>query len=122
MKTKNFSIRARGQSIKYAWEGVNAFFGQQHNAIIHLFITVGVFMAAIFLDIRFYEMLALVLATGFVWVAELFNTAIEAVMDHLSPEKHSRVKFIKDVSAAAVLLSAFTAIVVGALIFIPKLF
>ncbi|HEX7902540.1 MAG TPA: diacylglycerol kinase family protein [Chitinophagaceae bacterium] len=122
MKTKNFSLRERAHSIKYAWEGIHAFFDQQHNAIIHLFATVGVIAFAVFLDSSFYEMIALILAIGFVWVSEIFNTAIEAIMDHVSPDQHPKVKLIKDVSAAAVLVSSLTAIVVGLIIFIPKLF
>ena len=122
MQTKSFSFRARARSIKYAWEGVNAFFHEQHNAIIYAFFTAGVFMAAVFFDISSYEMISLVLVTGFVWTAEIFNTAIEAIMDHVSPDKHPKVKMIKDVSAAAVLVSSITAIIVGLMIFIPKLF
>lgn len=66
------------------------------------------------------EFLILILSTGFVWVAEIFNTVVEAIMDHLSPEIHHRVKYIKDLSAAAVLLAAFTAILAGLIIFLPK--
>lgn len=121
-RAKNFSLRERAHSIKYAWQGIYAFFDQQHNAIIHLFATVAVMAFAVFLHSSFYEMIALVLAIGFVWVSEIFNTAIEAIMDHVSPDKHPKVKLIKDVSAAAVLVSSFTAIVVGLIIFIPKLF
>jgi diacylglycerol kinase (ATP) len=125
MKNKqpqSFSLRARRTSIRYAYEGLLAFFTHEHNAIVHLFFTIAVFGAAIFFRITGMEMIALILATGFVWAAEIFNTAIEAAMDHLSPEKHPRVKFIKDVSAAAVLIAAATAVVVGSFIFIPKLF
>lgn len=118
---QSFSLWARGTSIKYAYEGLLAFFTREHNAIVHLFFTIAVFGAAIFFRITGMELIALILATGFVWVAEIFNTAIEAAMDHLSPEKHPRVKFIKDVSAAAVLVAAATAMVVGLFIFIPKI-
>jgi diacylglycerol kinase (ATP) len=125
MKNKqpqSFSLRARRTSIRYAYEGLLAFFTNEHNAIVHLFFTIAVFAAAIIVRVTGMEMIALILATSFVWAAEIFNTAIEAAMDHLAPEKHPRVKFIKDVSAAAVLLAAATAVVVGLFIFIPKLF
>lgn len=117
-----FSWKARWKSIGYAVEGINMFFKTQHNAIIHLFATVFVFAAAIFFDVSFTEMIVLLLCTGFVWSAEIFNTAIEAAMDHISPEKHPKVKFIKDVAAAAVLVSAITAAAIGLFIFIPKIF
>lgn len=119
---KTFSIRARVRSIRYAWEGVNAFFDSQHNAIIHLYFTIFVMIAAIFFRASDTELIALVIVAGFVWAAEIFNTAIEKMMDMVSPEKHPKVKFIKDVAAAAVLISAMTAIIVGLVIFIPKIF
>ncbi len=123
MKTKqSFSVQARWRSILYAIDGVSSFFRNQHNAIIHLLATAIVFMATLFFGVSKTELIALVIVTGFVWVAEVFNTAIEAIMDHLSPEQHPKVKYIKDVAAAAVLLAAITAMVTGALIFIPKLF
>lgn len=112
----------RLQSIGYAVSGILSFFKTQHNAIIHLCSTVTVVMAGLFFDIPVNEWLAIIIVTGFVWVAEIFNTAIEAIMDHLSPEQHPKVKYIKDVAAAAVLFAAITAVLTGALIFIPKLF
>jgi diacylglycerol kinase (ATP) len=123
MKNKaTFSLRARAASIRYAYEGLLAFFTSQHNAIIHLLFTIAVFITTLLLPVTRSEMLALILATGFVWCAEIFNTAIEALVDHLSPARHPRVKFIKDVAAAAVLIAAVTAATVGVFIFIPKIF
>lgn len=122
IKTEKFSVLKRLQSIGYAVNGILSFFKTQHNAIIHLCSTVTVVMAGLFFAIPVNEWLAIILVTGFVWVAEVFNTAIEAIMDHVSPEQHPKVKYIKDVAAAAVLLAAITAVVTGGLIFIPKLF
>ncbi len=119
--TYKFSLKARWKSLGYAMEGITAFFVRQHNAIIHLFFTIGVFMAAIFFRVSANEMIALVLAIGFVWTAEIFNTVIESIMDYVSPNSHPKVKFIKDVSAAAVLVAALAAILVGLIIFVPKL-
>jgi diacylglycerol kinase len=56
-----------------------------------------------------------------VWVAEIFNTAIEKTMDFISRERHPQIKLIKDLAAAAVLVTAFSALITGAIIFIPKL-
>jgi diacylglycerol kinase len=56
-----------------------------------------------------------------VWAAELFNTAIEKLADTVSKDFHPSIKFVKDVSAAAVLLSALAAFITGAIIFLPKL-
>jgi diacylglycerol kinase (ATP) len=116
-----FSLRARLKSFRYAFEGLNAFFNTQHNALIHLLMTVLVFIASVFYAINKTEAIAVILATGFVWAAELFNTAIEKLADMVSGEFHPSIKFIKDVSAAAVLLAATTAFVTGAIVFLPKI-
>jgi diacylglycerol kinase len=108
-------------SFKYAFEGIESFFRHQPNAVIHLLITVLVFLAAVLFHVSGKEWIALILSAGFVWSAEIFNTAIEAAMDHISPDQHPGVKFIKDVSAAAVLVAAITASAAGCIIFIPKI-
>ena len=79
-------------------------------------------IAGAVLNIERLEWMALVIVIGFVWMAELFNTCLEKVMNFLSTEKHPQIKLIKDMAAAAVLISSLMAVVVGCLIFIPKLF
>jgi diacylglycerol kinase len=78
--------------------------------------------SAIFFGVTRQELVTLLIVTGFVWSAEIFNTAIEALLDHFHSQRHPRVKFIKDMSAAAVLVAAVTAFLTGLIIFIPKLF
>lgn len=117
----SFSIKARLRSFGYAFAGLKAFFSAQHNAMIHLLLTIAAFMAAIFFNVSKTEAIAITLAAGFVWAAELFNTAIEKLSDIVSKDFDPRIKFIKDVSAAAVLLSSITAFITGALIFFPKI-
>src|SRR5882724_8336824 len=120
-QNKPFSLRARAKSFRYALDGIISFFKAEHNSRLHLLATVAVFVAAIVLHVSASEMIALILAIGFVWVAELFNTAVEKIMDFISTEQDEKIKFIKDVSAAAVLVAAGTAIAVGCFVFIPKL-
>ena len=120
-KNKPFSLVARARSFKYAFAGIINFFKAEHNAILHLIATIVVFILAKVLRVSGIEMIALMLAIGFVWVAELFNTAIEKIMDFLSEEQQPQIKFIKDLSAAAVLVAACVAIAVGCFVFIPKL-
>ena len=122
MKTKQFSFRDRANSFRFAREGVYNFFAKEHNAWIHLAATIMVFIAALCFRVSRIEMISLVIVTGFVWVAEIFNTAIEKIMDFVSLEPHPEIKLIKDLAAAGVLLAAFTAVVTGAIIFIPKFF
>ena len=119
---KPFSTKDRLRSFVYAWDGIKALYQTEHNLYIHTALTVIAFMLAWVLSIPAVEWIALVIVMGMVWVAEIFNTVIEKIMDFITTEKHPLVKKIKDMAAAAVLITAITALIVGALIFIPKLF
>ena len=117
----SFSLKARLKSFRYAFEGLTGFFAAEQNAIIHSCITIFAFIAAAFFGVSKGEWIAIILATGFVWVTELFNTAIERLSDIVSKDFHPGIKFTKDVSAAAVLVAAATAFLTGAIIFLPKI-
>lgn len=120
-KNKPFLLAARRNSFKYAFEGIASFFREEHNARIHLAATIIVTGLSFIFSVTRMEAMALILVVGFVWVAELFNTAIEKVMDFISAEKNERIKLIKDLSAAAVLIATLIAVITGCLVFIPKL-
>jgi diacylglycerol kinase (ATP) len=120
-ETKGFSFGDRLRSFRFALEGLFQFFSGQHNAFIHLFFTLAVFAAAIFFRISRMEFAAVIIAAGFVWAAELFNTAVENLADKITTEFDPKIKLIKDVSAAAVLISAGSAALVGMIIFLPKI-
>jgi diacylglycerol kinase len=122
MKTKSISPASRFNSFRFAFNGIATFFRQEPNARIHFIATILLAGAIIYFRITGNELIALVFVTGFVWVAETFNTVIEATMDFISPAYHPRVKFIKDMAAGAVLLAALTALITGAIVFIPKFF
>ena len=122
MKSQEFSIRSRIKSFRFAMDGIASFFQREHNAWLHFMATVSVFTLTALVGVTKNELLALVFAVGFVWVAEMFNTCIERVMDFISDQRHAEIKFIKDLAAGAVLIAALTAIIVGAVVFIPKLF
>lgn len=122
MKSEGFSIRARIKSFGYAIAGIWAFFRREHNAWLHLLATIAVLVLAALVGVTKTELLALVFAIGFVWMAEMFNTCIERLMDHLAPHRHPEIKFIKDLAAGAVLTAALTALIVGGVVFIPKFF
>lgn len=83
---------------------------------VHLYITMTVVLGAFLLDLHVREILVLMFMITFVLVAEMFNSAIEAVVDLVSPRYHPLAKFAKDISAGAVLITTIMAIVVGTLI------
>jgi diacylglycerol kinase (ATP) len=118
---KKFSFAQRIRSFKFAFNGMADFFKSEHNARIHLLATGSAIAMAFILPCSKTEVILIVMAIGFVWTAELFNTAIEKMADLITKETHPQIKFIKDVSAAAVLIAAVTALITGLIIFIPKI-
>jgi diacylglycerol kinase len=116
-----FSWNARAKSFGYAWSGIRALLRTEHNSRIHLAFTVIAMLLGILLKISRFEFITLVIVMALVWICEIFNTCVEKTMDFISLEKHPQIKLVKDLAAAAVLIMAITAIIVGCLIFIPKL-
>lgn len=121
MNAQKFSWKQRGNSFIYAWKGIKALFRTEHNAWIHAGVAVAVMVASIILKPSRTEIAVLVLTIAFVFVTEILNTAVEKTMDFISTDRHPQIALVKDLAAAAVLISAIAAVVVGALIFIPKL-
>ena len=121
MKQSKFSVLKRMLSFKFAFQGIKLLFKEEHNSWIHLCFTILAVALAVWLKISLLEWVLVIFCIGFVFVIEIINTAIENICDFISPEKNSMIKRIKDLSAAAVLFSAVTALIVGALIFLPKL-
>lgn len=115
-----FSWRERGKSFVYAWRGIRLLW-REHNTHIHLAATAIVAVAGMVLRLTATEWCAIVIVMGLVWITEALNTAIERLCDHVTAEKHPAIAAVKDVAAAAVLLSAITAAVVGIIIFIPHI-
>jgi diacylglycerol kinase len=116
------------REVKYNQKFLNAFRGiyivwkTTKHFFIHLTTALIVLILGFYFRISGIEWVALIFAIGFVIVSETFNTAIEIDIDLTSPEYHPFARDTKDVAAAAVLLSVFTAVIVGLIIFLPKLF
>ena len=118
----SFSWKARLKSFTYAWAGLKQLFSTEHNSWLHLGVTLLVAVLGFVFHISNYEWIAVLIVMALVWMAELFNTCLEKTMDFLSGEIHPQIKIIKDMAAAAVLITALMAVVVGCLIFLPKIF
>ena len=114
-------MKDRIRSFLPAFEGLFHVIRTQKNAWVHLFFTVIITAAGLILKINRIEFTILFLTMGFVWAAECFNTAIEAIVDLSSPQIHPLAKVSKDTGAAAVLVAAITSIIVGLLILGPPL-
>ncbi len=112
---------SRVASFRYAFGGIWYLLRTQPNARIHAAISLAVLILGAWLNLTCTAWAMLMLAIGLVWTAESFNTALEAVVDLASPTLHPLAKIGKDVSAAAVLMTAITALVVGVLVLGPPL-
>jgi diacylglycerol kinase (ATP) len=104
-------------AFRHAFNGLRVLVTTQPNARFHLAATAGAAAAGFWFGLTSPEWAALVLAISFVWLVEGLNTAIEFLVDLVSPEKQQLAGWAKDVAAGAVLLASIAAVVVGALIF-----
>lgn len=93
----------------------------QRNVWIHSTIATAVFIVGLWLELSLIEWGIIILTAAFVFAAEFMNTAIEVVVDLASPDEHPLAKIGKDVGAAAVLVAALAAILIGLLILGPPL-
>lgn len=114
-------IRSRLRSFGYALRGWEYVLRTQRNTWIHAVINIVVFVLGFWLRINLHEWALLILAMGLVWMAEFMNTALEAVVDLATDEDHPLAKVGKDVGAAAVLIAALAAILIGLLVLGPKI-
>jgi len=120
MTIKEF-ITSRIRSFGHAFRGWGYVLKTQHNAWIHAVASVIVFILAFWLKLPTHDWAILILTITMVFAAEFVNTAIEAVVDLASPLHHPLAKVGKDVGAAAVLIAALAAVLIGLLILGPPL-
>lgn len=114
-------FRTRWNSILFAVAGWAYVLRTQRNAWIHAVISCMVILAALLLRLPARDWAVLILTIAMVWAAEFLNTALEAVVDLASPDLHPLAKIGKDVGAAAVLIAAMAAVLIGLLILGPPL-
>ena len=120
MNRRGFFSR-EAESFACAFRGIAALLKSEVHARIHLVATVAVIALGWCFEITRNEWIAIVLSIGLVWVAEALNTAIEYVADLAHPDEHPEVKKLKDLAAAAVLFASIVGLVVGLIIFWPRL-
>lgn len=114
-------LHSRYNAFRHAFAGWWYVLRTQRNAWIHALLSTAVFLLGLWLGLDTHEWAIVVLAILGVWMAEFINTAIEAVVDLASPQAHPLAKVGKDVGAAAVLIAALSALIIGLLILGPPL-
>ena len=108
-------------SFKYAIQGIFTSLKTEKNMKIHIFIMLLVIVAGIVLKISKLEWVICIILFSIVIAGELFNTAIETVVNMITTEKNEKAKIAKDVSAGAVFVLTIGAAIIGIMIFIPKI-
>ena len=109
------------ESFKHAIDGVINTASVEKNLKIHFMIMICVIILGLIVKLSTLEWIICIILFGLVISAELFNTALEKTMDYINRDYDEEIRFIKDASAAAVLVLAIASAVVGVIIFLPKL-
>lgn len=109
------------KSFFFAFSGIKEAIKKEPNLKIHLTLAVIVLVAAYFLNFSPNEWLILAFTVALVIIFELLNTALESVINLVSPEVKPEARAAKDISAAMVLVAAILAAFVGVLLFVPKI-
>ncbi len=114
-------VKKKGIGLKFALNGLKEVFLQEKNFRIHTFSAFLVLVFSFLFRLNSYEWLFILLAIQLVFVTELINSVIERIIDYIKPEIHPMAKVIKDMAAGAVLVSACFAVIIGLIVFLPKL-
>lgn len=109
------------RSFAYAYQGVRYALSSELNLRIHILAIIVVTLLGFCLSVNKTEWVMLIAMFGLVVVAELFNTAIEQLTNHVSPDFSKQAGLVKDIAAGAVLFAALIALIVGCIIFYPYL-
>jgi diacylglycerol kinase len=112
---------SRAESFRHAFRGWSHVLRTQKNAWVHSAIAAVVLVVGVWVDLPPRDWAVIVVTAALVFTAEFINTSIEAVVDLVSPDSNPLAKIGKDVGAAAVLISALAAVVIGMLILGPPL-
>ena len=109
------------KSFGFAFEGLKTAISQGRNFRIQIFIGTAAIALGFILKLSYSEWLHLILIITIILILELVNTSIEAIVDIVSPEFQEKAKIAKDVAAATVLLASVGSIIIGAMLFLPKI-
>ena len=121
MNNEKFSLKKRIKSFSYAFAGLRVLFREEHNSWIHATAAVLAIVMGFLFRISPMEWIAIVIVIGMVFAAEIINSSIERTADFVKAERDDRKRDIKDLGAAAVLVCAISAALVGIIIFLPKI-
>jgi len=114
------SLRKIFKSFQYSFHGLKIH-SQQHNFMGMLISALFVILLGFILNISYFEWLILVLIMGLVLSLEALNTSLEKTLDYLEPRFSDKIRMLKDLMAGGVAIVIFTSIIIGLMIFLPKI-
>ena len=114
-------IKQRIKSFSYAIKGALLLLKEEPNVRIHISAGLLAILAGFLFQISLVEWLIVIICIGGVLALEAINSAIECLADYVSPEKQELIKKTKDLAAAGVLIISIASLIIGLLVFIPKL-
>lgn len=117
----NTFFTGRLKSISFAFKGAIKLITTEHSIMVQFSLGIALTLAGFYFDISTVEWLFQTLAIGLVLSIEGLNTAIEKIADFIHPNYNERIGFIKDIAAGSVFFAAITAIIIGLIIYIPKI-
>lgn len=117
-----FRFRGLRESFKIAIKGVAYLFMYHRNMRVIFTLGILVFILGLYYKLKGIELVALCITITLVFMAEIFNTAIEMLIDISTHKHHVLIKLVKDIAAAVVLLASLNALAVGYVLFIRKIF
>lgn len=120
-KKKTYSIKRFFSSFIYACSGIKSAIKTEQNLLLDLICGIVAIAGGILLKISMIELAIIIVVIGLVISMELINTSIEYVVDMAMPEVHPLAKLSKDIAAGAVLITTIVALIVGLIIFLPKI-
>ncbi len=119
---KDGFIIGRLRSFKYAARGMMLLLKTEHSIMVQFVVAIIMTIVGFIFNISSIEWMFQFLAIGLVLVAEAVNTSIEKLSDFVHPKFHKDIGFIKDISAAAPAFAALVALIIGFIIYLPKIF
>ncbi|MDD2689026.1 MAG: diacylglycerol kinase family protein [Candidatus Omnitrophica bacterium] len=118
-----FRVRGFLKSVSIALKGILYLFLYHRNMRLIFIIGIISFLSGLlWFKLAGIELIALCITITLVFMAEIFNTAIELLMDILTKEYHTKIKLVKDIAAGVVILAILNSIAVGYVLFVRKLF
>lgn len=113
--------KGKDMGFRYAWNGLKVVIQRERNFKIHLLAAIFVVIISFILKLSLIQWSIIILVIGLVLVSEMFNSAIELLIDYIKPEVNSNAKMIKDMAAGGVLVAAFISIIIASLVLLPEI-